>query len=139
MDEYSKYSKYPSFYCKMYIMDCTWRYWPQFMPRHNFNTQYSHIRKGEIKHHCTGQGSTNFPTSSSPFQIPYPWRETWAKVPTEDTKFWNDLCASLLSGTFHYLHVKWYTFLYVRKRNAMIMLKIFGPNAQNLVIWMTRH
>jgi hypothetical protein len=130
---------YPSFYCKMYIIGCTWRYCPQYMPKHNFNTQHNHIRKGEIKHHCTGQGSTNFPTTSSPFQILCPGRETWIKVPTEDTKFSNDLCASLLSGTFCYMHVKRYILLYVRKRNAVIMLKMFGATVQKLVIWMTRH
>jgi len=43
-------------------------------------------------------------------------RVTWRKFCTKDPKLWGDLGTSLLYGTFCFMHVSWYLFLYIRKK-----------------------
>jgi len=58
---------------------------------------------------------------------------TWNVFHTADPQFWTGLWTSLLSGTFCLAQVKWFTFLYVRKKTAIIMVKILGDILQNSV------
>ena len=86
------------------------------------------------------QGSTNFPNNlEGPFQILGTQRMSWSKFHTQDQQSWRDLWMSLLAGTFCLLHANWHTFLYVRKRTAVITLKIFGTKIKNSVTWVSWH
>jgi hypothetical protein len=74
-------------------------------------------------------GSTNFTKNlEGPFQILGSQRMSQSKFLTQDQKSRRDLWMSLLAGAFCSLQVNWHTFLYVRKRTAVTMLKYLAPS-----------
>jgi hypothetical protein len=55
------------------------------------------------------------------------------KFHTENQKYWDDLCTSLLSGAFYPVRVNRYTCLLVWKETAMIVRKILGGTVNILL------